>query len=66
MSVCPYSHPDNLLHRLVRRGIRHSALFRKAALQLDDAFYGRVPPPQPLPDWLDLDYSEEAAGSTDS
>lgn len=49
--TCPYSHPDTPLHRLVRRGIRHSALFRRAALQADDAFYGRQPTPRPVDGW---------------
>jgi reductive dehalogenase len=43
MAVCPYSHPDNLIHNLVRWGIRKSANFRRAALAMDDFFYGRKP-----------------------
>jgi hypothetical protein len=52
MSVCPYSHPDNLLHNLVRSGLKRSALFREAALKLDDFVYGRVPAPLENPDWI--------------
>jgi reductive dehalogenase len=44
MAVCPYSHPDNWIHNLVRRGIKKSGTFRKAALFLDDFFYGKKPP----------------------
>ncbi|HDN05258.1 MAG TPA: 4Fe-4S dicluster domain-containing protein [Chloroflexi bacterium] len=44
LAVCPYSHPDNLLHNLVRWGIRRSGNFRKVALLLDDFFYGKNPP----------------------
>jgi ferredoxin len=44
LAVCPYSHPDNPLHNLVRWGIRSSGTFRKAALLLDDFFYGKRPP----------------------
>lgn len=51
MSVCPYSHPDTLLHNAVRWGIRRSALLRRAAVRLDDAFYGRRPKPCPAPPW---------------
>jgi reductive dehalogenase len=51
MRACPYSHPDNLLHNMVRAGIRHSALFRRFALRMDDLFYGRKPPPADVPDW---------------
>jgi ferredoxin len=53
MSVCPYSHPDNLLHNIVRRGLKQSALFRSAALTMDDFFYGREPEPLALPDWIE-------------
>lgn len=52
MSVCPYSHPDNWMHRPVRWGLRRSALFRALALALDDFFYGRKPNPRPVPSWL--------------
>lgn len=39
--VCPYSHPDYLIHRLVRFGIRNSLIFRRIAIRLDEFFYGR-------------------------
>jgi len=52
MAVCPYSHPDNALHGAVRRGIRKNALFRRAAVWMDDLVYGRRPPPKPLPSWM--------------
>jgi ferredoxin len=55
VAVCPYSHPDNLLHDLVRAGVRNSALFRKLAIRLDDVFYGRTPPSGALPDWMKAD-----------
>ncbi len=43
MTVCPYSHPDNSAHNLVRWAIRSSGAARRAALHLDDLFYGRRP-----------------------
>jgi reductive dehalogenase len=43
IQVCPYAHPDNLLHNLVRSGIKNSYLFANAALKMDDLFYGRKP-----------------------
>jgi ferredoxin len=52
MSVCPYSHPDNAAHNLVRWAIRHSGAARRAALWMDDLFYGRKPAPRPAPDWI--------------
>ncbi len=51
ISVCPYSHPDNLLHNAVRASIRNSSLFSKVALHLDDFFYGRKPVPEDFPEW---------------
>jgi ferredoxin len=53
--VCPYSHPDNLLHNVVRFGIRNSSLFRGLAVMMDDVLYGRKPPPLDLPAWMDID-----------
>ena len=47
MCVCPYSHPDNAAHNLVRWAIRRSGAARRALLWMDDLFYGRHP--QPLP-----------------
>lgn len=52
MSVCPYSHPNNTMHNLVRAGIKQSAIFREAALKLDDFVYGRFPATLDNPDWL--------------
>lgn len=52
MSVCPYSHPNNLLHNIVRKGLRNSALFRRFALKMDDFLYGRKPMPGGAPKWI--------------
>lgn len=43
IQVCPYSHPNNLMHNLVRKGIKNSSLFGTFALHMDDIFYGRKP-----------------------
>ncbi len=43
MAVCPYSHPDNFFHNMIRYGIRKNFLFRKIAARLDDLFYGKRP-----------------------
>ncbi len=43
MAVCPFSHPDNPAHNLVRWMIGASPNARRAALALDDVFYGRTP-----------------------
>jgi epoxyqueuosine reductase QueG len=52
MAICPYSHPNNPPHSLVRSAIRRSGTARRAALWLDDLFYGRHPAPHPAPDWM--------------
>jgi reductive dehalogenase len=41
MTVCPYSHPDNLAHDIVRWATRRSGAARRAALWMDHLFYGR-------------------------
>ena len=46
MRVCPYSHPDNAAHNLVRWAIRRSGGARRAMLKADDLFYGRRPQPR--------------------
>ncbi len=51
MAVCPYAHPGGFFHDMVRRGARRSASFRRAAIRLDDIFYGRKPPPGRPPRW---------------
>jgi ferredoxin len=52
MRVCPFSHPDNLLHNAVRHGVRYSPVFRRMAVRLDDVVYGRRPTPKKMPNWL--------------
>ncbi len=52
ISVCPYSHPDNLLHKVVRVLIKSSSLFRPFAVKMDNWLYGRKPPEKELPGWM--------------
>jgi ferredoxin len=42
--ACPYSHPDNPAHNMVRWFIARSAPARRAMLWLDDVFYGKKLP----------------------
>ncbi len=44
--VCPFAHPDNWFHRLVRIGVRNSLIFRRLSILMDDLFYGRRPSPR--------------------
>ncbi len=43
MIVCPYSHPDYFMHKLIRYFVKRSFLFRRFAIFMDDFFYGRRP-----------------------
>ncbi len=52
MSTCPYSHPDNLLHNMVRWCIRNFPNFRYWAVLMDDFFYGRKSTPAKIPEWM--------------
>ncbi|MBC8321707.1 MAG: 4Fe-4S dicluster domain-containing protein [Bacteroidetes bacterium] len=52
LSVCPYSHPDNLLHNIVRFGIINSGNFSRLTLFLDDIIYGKKPAAKSVPDWM--------------
>ena len=54
MAVCPYSHPDNLAHNLVRWGIVRSGAFRRFALWMDDLFYGKEPIERTAPEWTQV------------
>ncbi len=58
VSVCPFSHPDNLLHNIVRKGIKNSSLFRTVALKLDDAIYDRKPAAAKVPEWMDVKWEK--------
>ena len=51
MNVCPFSHPNTFYHNLIRWGISRSGFFRRAALQLDDIFYGKKPTKREPPEW---------------
>jgi ferredoxin len=53
MAVCPYAHADNAFHKLIRLGVSRSTNFRRAAIRLDDFFYGKKPRPHQPPQWLD-------------
>jgi reductive dehalogenase len=43
MKVCPYSHPNNAMHNIVRTAIRLSPGTRNLMLWADDFVYGRRP-----------------------
>lgn len=52
ISVCPYSHPNNFLHRISKYFIKTNFIFRKLAVFLDDFFYGKRPKSKPMPNWV--------------
>ena len=53
MAVCPFSHDDSFLHKVVRRGISNSKLFARFALWMDDIFYGKRPKSKAIPGWME-------------
>lgn len=55
VAVCPYSHPDNSLHNIVRYGIKHNFLFRKAAVVLDDMIYSKKPKTKSVEGWQNIE-----------
>jgi ferredoxin len=55
MAVCPYSHPDNWAHNAIRWAIQRSGFARRAALRMDDVFYGRKPALGRSPEWISED-----------
>ena len=54
VGVCPFSHPNNLIHNIVRAGIKNSSLFRLVALKLDDVIYSRKPQIANPPKYLNI------------
>ena len=40
MKVCPFSHPDTLVHNVLRAGIKRSSFARTVSVYGDDLFYG--------------------------
>jgi hypothetical protein len=57
--VCPYSHPDTPLHRLVRFLVRYAGVFRRAAPLLDDLIYGKKPKPFEPAAWQRISAGED-------
>jgi reductive dehalogenase len=55
ISVCPFSHPNNILHHTIRRLIRRSSMVARLAYMADDWLYGRKPKPKELPKWMKMD-----------
>ena len=53
VKVCPYSHPDTFMHKLVRFVISTNPMARRLMLLADDIFYGRRPMKRPpSPPWF--------------
>ncbi|MFC1493260.1 reductive dehalogenase [candidate division KSB1 bacterium] len=41
MKVCPFSHPDTIIHNILRKGIKNSSFARTISLWGDDLYYGK-------------------------
>lgn len=52
ISVCPFSHPNNILHNTIRHLIRRSMVVARFAFIADDLLYGRKPKPRKIPTWM--------------
>jgi len=52
ITVCPYSHPNNFIHNIIRWMIKQNAVNRWLALILDDYFYGKKPALKMLKSWM--------------
>jgi len=52
MAVCPYSHPNNLIHNFMRWMIKRNPVNRWVAIKLDDYFYGKKPQSKKLKNWM--------------
>ncbi|MBN1264450.1 MAG: 4Fe-4S dicluster domain-containing protein [Anaerolineales bacterium] len=52
LAVCPYSHPNTGLHKLIRILLRRAPLLHYPFLWLETIFYGRKPVQGPLPNWI--------------
>jgi ferredoxin len=55
MAVCPLAHAEGMAADFMRIAIHLSPFARRAALWLDDLFYGRKPKERPGPGWLKVD-----------
>jgi reductive dehalogenase len=49
MIACPYSHPDNILHKIIRHQIKRNVIFRHLAVKMDNIFYGGKTKSRQLP-----------------
>lgn len=49
ITVCPFSHPNNFIHNIIRWMIIRNSLNRWIALKLDDYFFGKKPDLVTLP-----------------
>lgn len=52
ITVCPYSHPNNSIHNIVRWMITRNSANRWLALKLDDYFYGKKISLKMLKSWM--------------
>ncbi len=54
ISVCPYSHPDNFIHNIIRWMIKRNPVNRWLALKLDNFFYKDKPALKSMKNWMGL------------
>lgn len=54
VAVCPFSHPNNPGHNIIRWGVAKSGFLRRVAHRMDDLFYGRKPTTRKGPYWTQV------------
>jgi len=54
VAVCPYSHPNNPGHNIIRWGVAKSGFLRRVAHRMDDLLYGRKPTTRKGPHWTQV------------
>lgn len=52
--TCPFSKPDNLLHKAIRYAIGNSVVTRQLSVWMDDLFYGRTPRSEAYPKFINI------------
>ena len=54
ITVCPYAHPNNFIHNIIRWMIKQNSINRWLAVKLDDYFYGKKPSVLSVKNWMGL------------
>lgn len=53
IAVCPFAHPNNIIHNMIRWLVRRNHFNRWLVFHLDDIFYGKKPKLRKLLPWME-------------